>query len=119
MKNDEMILRICEDKAIRVEFLENGQKRTKVISVETLTDCISRSLAGVRLTTGLLPANALSVTMDSDNERRYAVLEFPDERATVTYLIPSIRIFRCPGCFSASVLRTAAGFPVSISACRI
>lgn len=37
MKNDEMILRICEDKAIRVEFLENGQKRTKVISVETLT----------------------------------------------------------------------------------
>ena len=81
MKNDEMILRICEDKSIRLEFFENGQKRTKVISVETLTDCIRRSLAGVRLTTGLLPANALSVTMDSDNERRYAVLEFPDERA--------------------------------------
>ncbi len=56
MKNDEMILRICEDKSIRLEFFENGQKRTKVISVETLTDCISRSLAGVRLTTGLLPA---------------------------------------------------------------
>ena len=86
MKNDEMILRICEDKSIRLEFFENGQKRTKVISVETLTDCISRSLAGVRLTTGLLPANALSVTMDSDNGRRYAVLEFPDERATVTYM---------------------------------
>ena len=86
MKNDEMVLRFCEDKSIRLEFFENGQKRTKVISVETLTDCISRSLAGVRLTTGLLPANALSVTMDSDNERRYAVLEFPDERATVTYM---------------------------------
>ena len=34
MKNDEMVLRFCEDKSIRLEFFENGQKRTKVISVE-------------------------------------------------------------------------------------
>lgn len=85
MKNDEMILRICEDKAIRVEFLENEQKRTKAVSVDTLTDCIKKSLSNIRVTTGLLPTNALSVTMDSSNQR-YAVLEFSDERATVTYM---------------------------------
>lgn len=96
MRNDEMILRICEDKAIRVEFLENGQKRTKVISVDTLSDFISRSLAGVCLTTGLLPANALSVTMDSASGQRYAVLEFPDERATVTYMNTEYQDFPLP-----------------------
>lgn len=85
MNSDEMVLRFCEDKSIRLEFLEKGQKRTKVVSVDTLTDCIKKSLSNIRVTTGLLPTNALSVTMDSRNQR-FAVLEFPDERAAVTYM---------------------------------
>ena len=70
MNNDEMVLHIRENKSIRLEFQENGEKRTKVISVDTLIDCIKNSLSGIRITTGLLPANALSVTVDTDHSQR-------------------------------------------------
>ena len=86
MTDDEMVLRIHEDKSIRLEFLEDGQKRTKVVSADTLTECIKRSLTGIRVTTGLLPTNAVSVAIDSDNGYRYAVMELPEEQATVTYM---------------------------------
>lgn len=33
MTNDEMVLRIREDKSIRLEFMEDGRMRTKVISI--------------------------------------------------------------------------------------
>ncbi len=96
MKNDEMVLRLCEDKSIRLEFLEDGQKRTKVVSADTLTECIKRSLTTIRITTGLLPANAVSVAIDSNNGYRYAVMEFPDERATVTYMKTEYSAFPLP-----------------------
>lgn len=86
MKNDEMILRFCEEKSIRLEFLENGEKRTKMISVDTLIDCIKGSLAGICISSGILPANALSVTVDTDRNQRFVTMEFPEERAAVTYM---------------------------------
>lgn len=86
MTNDEMVLRIREDKSIRLEFMEDGRMRTKVISIGTLTECIKGSLAGLQISTGLLPKNALSAAIESNNGQRYAVLEFPEERATVTYM---------------------------------
>lgn len=86
MKNNEMVLRLREDKSIRLEFLEDGLKRTKVVSVDTLTDCVKKSLSGIRMTTGLLPTNALSVTIDQNSNQRYATVELPEERATVTYM---------------------------------
>ncbi len=86
MNNDEMLLRIREDKSIRLEFQENGENRTKVISVDTLIECIKNSLSGIRISTGLLPVNALSVTVDTDHSQRYVTMEFPDETATVTYM---------------------------------
>lgn len=86
MNNDEMVLRLREDKSIRLEFNENGESRTKAISVDTLAECVKNSLSGIQIKTGLLPANTLSVTVDTDKEQRYVTMEFPDERADVTYM---------------------------------
>ena len=88
MKNpeDEMVLRFREDKCIRLEFLENGEQRTKMISADILFNCLAKSLSDTRITTGLLQDNAVSVTVDEDHGQRYAVLEFPEERAAVTYM---------------------------------
>lgn len=96
MKNDEMVLRIREDKSIRLEFQENGESRTKVISVDTLIECVKNSLSGVRINTGLLPASSLSVTVDTDRAQRYVTMEFPDETATVTYMKTEYSDFPLP-----------------------
>ena len=79
-------MRFREDKCIRLEFLENGEQRTKMISADILFNCLAKSLSDTRITTGLLPDNAVSVTVDEDHGQRYAVLEFPEERAAVTYM---------------------------------
>ena len=86
MNNDEMVLRIRNDKSIRLEFKENGENRTKIISVDTLIECVKNSLSGFQVNTGILPANTLSVTVDTDKAQRYVTMEFPDETATVTYM---------------------------------
>lgn len=96
MKNDEMVLRIREDKSIRLEFQENGESRTKVISVDTLIECVKNSLSGVQVNTGLLPANTLSVTVDTDRAQRYVTMEFPDETAAVTYMKTEYSDFPLP-----------------------
>ena len=86
MNNDEMVLRIRNDKSIRLEFKENGENRTKIISVDTLIECVKNSLSGFQVNTGILPANTLSVTVDTEKAQRYVTMEFPDETATVTYM---------------------------------
>lgn len=96
MTNDEMVLRIREDKSIRLEFTEDGQMRTKVISIDTLTECIKGSLTGIQITTGLLPENTLSVAIEPNSGQRYAVLEFTEERATVTYMKTEYSDFPLP-----------------------
>lgn len=86
MKDDELVLHIREDKSIRLEFKENGEIRTKLVTVDTLIDCIKSSLSGICISTGLLPANALCVTTDTEKGQRFVTMEFPEERAAVTYM---------------------------------
>ena len=86
MKQDEITLHLYEDKSIRLEIKEDSQIVTKIISVDTLIDCIKDSLTGVKISTGILPTNVVSVNIDTDSMRKYIVIEFLEERATVTYL---------------------------------
>lgn len=37
-----MVLRFREDKCIRLEFLENGEQRTKMISADILFNCLAK-----------------------------------------------------------------------------
>lgn len=96
MNNDEMVLRIRDDKSIRLEFRENGQNRTKVISVDTLIECVKNSLSGIQINSGILPANALSITVDTDRAQRYVTMEFPEKRATVNYMKTEYTEFPLP-----------------------
>ena len=84
MKKEELVLRFREDKSILVEILEDQNVRTKIISVEDLQECFKKSLSGVKVSTGLLPANTVSFRVDTENGRRYVVLEFSETHAVVT-----------------------------------
>lgn len=96
MNNDELILHIREDKSILLEFKEYGEIRTKIVSVDTLIDCIKNSISGVFISTGILPANVLCVTTDTEKGQRFVTLEFPEERATVTYMNTEYADFPLP-----------------------
>lgn len=96
MKNDEIVLRICDDKSIRLEIRENNEIRTKIISVDTLTECIKESIKGVKFSSGLLPQNALCVTVNPDSGQKYVTIEFPDSIANITYMNTEYENFPLP-----------------------
>ena len=96
MKQDEITLHLYEDKSIRLEIKEGSQIVTKIISVDTLIDCIKDSLTGVKISTGILPTNVVSVSIDTDSMRKYIVIEFLEERATVTYMDTEYENFPLP-----------------------
>ncbi len=85
MKDDELIIRIKEDKSVRLEIREKGRTRTKLISPDTLFECIKGSIREEPVSTGLLPANIVSVKLASDG-KRYAVLEYAYEKADIQYM---------------------------------
>lgn len=87
MINDEVVIHIKEDKSVRLELTENGKTRTKLISPQTLFDCIKGSLSStpVEVASGLLPSNIISVTGD-ESDTRYAVVEYLYETADITYM---------------------------------
>lgn len=97
MINDEVVIHIKEDKSVRLEITENGKTRTKLISPQTLFDCIKGSLsnAPVKVSTGLLPSNIISVTGD-ESGARYAVVEYPYETADITYMSTEYKDFPLP-----------------------
>lgn len=96
MKNDEIVLRICDDKSIRLEIRENNKTRTKIISVDTLIECIKESIKGVKFSTGLLSKNTLCVTVNPDSAQQYVVMEFSDFSANVTYMNTKYENFPLP-----------------------
>lgn len=97
MINDEVVIHIKEDKSVRLEITENGKTRTKLISPQTLLDCIKGSLSTepVKIASGLLPSNIISVTGD-DEGARYAVVEYLYDRADITYMSTEYKDFPIP-----------------------
>ena len=95
MRNDELIIHIKEDKTVRLEICEKGRTRTKLISPDTLFECIKGSLRKEPYSTGLLPSNILSVKGD-DTGMRYAVVEYQYEKADITYFQTEYKDFPLP-----------------------
>ncbi len=93
---EEFILKFYEDRSIRVEFKEDKDTKTKVIDVDTLLDCIRKSLLTEEVRSGLLPENVLSVNIDSKTNIRYVVVEFPLDRVDVTYMKTDYADFPIP-----------------------
>lgn len=84
MINDELVIRIKEDKTVRLEIREKGSTRTKLISPQTLLECIQGSLKTESICSGLLPQNVISVTMDGYG-RKYITVEHLEDHADITY----------------------------------
>lgn len=85
-KQDEIILHIKNDKSILLEICEAGSIKTKLITPDTLIECIKGSLSGFRFNSGLLPSNIISLTVDTDNDSKYIVVEYQHDNADVTYM---------------------------------
>ena len=106
MIDDEVVIHIKEDKSVRLEITENGKTRTKLISPQTLFDCIKGSLSStpVKIASGLLPSNIISVTGD-ETGAKYAVVEYAYETADITYMTTEYKDFPLP--------RLVFGFSIS------
>ena len=95
MIDNEVIIRIKEDKSVRVELRENGAARTKVIAPETLFECIKGSIVQEPISTGILPPNIVCVKAN-DTGMRYAVLEYQYDKADITYFKTEYKDFPLP-----------------------
>lgn len=84
-EKDELVLHIREDQKILLEFKEDGVVRTKVVSVDTMTNCFKDSIKGISISTGLLPEKALSFRSVIEGGKKYITLEFPEDKARIVY----------------------------------
>ena len=91
---DEVVLHIREDNTIQVEIREKGTVRTKLVDIDALLDCLTESMGGIQIQTGVLPNNIISLSINEDS--RYAVVEFPDEYADITYMSTTYEHFPRP-----------------------
>ena len=86
--------------------------RTKLIDIDALLDCLTDSMGGIQIQTGILPSNIISLTIRDDS--RYAVVEFPDEYADITYMSTTYEHFPLyRACCLDFVWKAAAGSPRS------
>ena len=91
---DEVVLHIREDNTIQVEIREKGTVRTKLVDIDALLDCLTESMGGIQIQTGVLPNNIISLSINEDS--RYAVVEFPDAYADITYMSTTYEHFPLP-----------------------
>ncbi len=91
---DEVVLHIREDNTIQVEIREKGTVRTKLVNIDALLDCLTDSMGGIQIQTGVLPNNIISLSINEDS--RYAVVEFPDAYADITYMSTTYEHFPLP-----------------------
>ena len=89
-----LVLHIRDDKTILVHIQEKGVVRTKHMDIDALLDCLTDSMGGIQIQTGILPSNIISLTIHDDS--RYAVVEFPDEYADITYMSTTYEHFPLP-----------------------
>lgn len=93
---EEFALRFFPDRSIRVEFTEEKETKTKLIDVDTLLECVRKSLVRDEVQSGLLPENVLSVNIDTKNKNKYVVLEFPLDMIDVKYMKTTYKNFPIP-----------------------
>lgn len=94
---DEITVHIKSDQSIYVDIIKNGIVKTKQIKPDTLLDCVRNSLQkDTRITTGLLPQNVLSFTINPYEGNQYVVMEFPDTHADITYMKTTYEQFPLP-----------------------
>lgn len=93
---NETVIHLREDLSILLEIKEHGTVRTKMISIETLMECLKGSVGGIKFSTGILPNNFVCVTVDTGKNQRYIVVEHPEERADITYMKTEFKSFPLP-----------------------
>ncbi len=85
-KTDEIIIHIRDDKSIQLEICEKGSVKTKMITPDTLIECVKESLSGFRFDTGILPSNIVSLSVDTERDTKYIVLEYQYDKSDITYM---------------------------------
>lgn len=112
---EEMVIRInAATGVMSVEEIANGIISRKLISADTLLECIRNSLSRDMVSSGLLPQNVISVAM-GENGCKDVCLWHPELRADISYHKTQYPNFPLP--------RLVFGFSVSaegrISGCRL
>lgn len=94
--DDELVLVFRDNKSIQITAKEKGKIITKIIGIETLMECFKASLGGIKINTGLLPSNIVCVSVDTDRESKYCVVEYPYDKADITYMNTVYKDFPLP-----------------------
>lgn len=84
---DEIVLRIKSDLSVTATITENGISEDKLIEPDEIAKAFQSSIVHPpnSLSSGILPPNIISVAIDSVNETRYYVLDFPKSTADISY----------------------------------
>ena len=83
---NEIVIKISEGAAVKVEITEDGVVSHKNVTPDTLIECIRSSLKSDIVKSGILPPGTISVTIDPQKEENYVVMDFLEDRADMTYM---------------------------------
>ena len=97
MKRDRLSIHISDSAEIFVEERKNGIKRIKNISINDLLVCIQSSLREIKPTyNAVLPKNALFYSCCPETGSFSAAMEYPYNKADITYMNTEYRDFPLP-----------------------
>ena len=97
MKRDRLSIHISDSAEITVEERRNGIKRIKNISINDLLVCIQSSLREIKpVYHAVLPKNALFYSCCPETGSFSAAMEYPYNKADITYMNTEYRDFPLP-----------------------
>lgn len=97
MKRDRLSIHISDSAEIAVEERRNGIKRIKNISINDLLVCIKSSLREIKpVYNAVLPKNALFYSCCPETGSFSAAMEYPYNKADITYMNTEYRDFPLP-----------------------
>ena len=97
MKRDRLSIHISDSAEIAVEERRNGIKRIKNISINDLLVCIKSSLREIKpVYRAVLPKNALFYSCCPETGDFSAAMEYPYNKADITYMNTEYRDFPLP-----------------------
>ena len=97
MKRDRLSIHISDSAEIAVEERRNGIKRIKNISINDLLVCIKSSLREIKpVYHAVLPKNALFYSCCPETGSFSAAMEYPYNKADITYMNTEYRDFPLP-----------------------
>lgn len=97
MKRDRLSIHISDSAEITVEERRNGIKRIKNISINDLLVCIKSSLREIKpVYHAVLPKNALFYSCCPETGDFSAAMEYPYNKADITYMNTEYRDFPLP-----------------------